>query len=388
MINKKDLRNLFDTAEIEQQCEELREKAARNQEIEAEKKVKMLEYVIEHLDVTPFIAIHATDYFPEKGVLKPTGYSLLTLFGSDNTKKIIQDLELKHPRMTVHFTLNYMVEGIVNAGQFFKWNTKYALLIPLKDFIHRVISLNPVDTWVIGELPLPPSAEILMPEKEYASMPKNWDRRSGKARIIPYPERLSLKEAVILRIRQEGYTVTTGGDTGWFEGLDISNLHAFIRKNAFLSDAEKERLVALAIQSGFYHWADIFSEIAKREQKKYTAHSKTLWRDIEMFSEELYGIIFNPVSTERNRLVAKMVKDFEIEYKTLPQLKGRIEIYIEKIQAEIVSGKYTNKEEIKSLKFLITEFIKIAKWLEELIEKAKHAQNMTWQEFLQREKLI
>lgn len=390
LSQKKEIKQLFDLAEIERTREELRQKAANNEIIEAEKKAKMLEYVLEHLDVSAFIAVHATDYFPENGILKPSGhftFSFLDKFISNNSKKVIQDLQLKAPRLTVHFTLNYVVEGVAAHGQYFQWNTKYAVLIPLKDFVQRVICLNPVDTWIIGELSLPSSAEILMPEKEYTFAAKKWDALAGKAKITPYPKKYSLKEAIVIRIQQRGYHVTQGGDHGWFEGIDIQYLERFIRKSAFLSEQEKERLLALAITSGFTHWAQVFDAVAKNKQVKQGKHFGTLWREMEIFSEQLYGIIFNP-TYEHDIPTAEMIRPFSLEHKSIPQLKGTAESYINKVQKEIISERYKSKEEIQSLHFLIAELVKIAQWLEEIIMQAEKYKTLTWGEFLKKQKLI
>lgn len=387
---KSDMKRLFDLAEIERKQEELRQKAMNNEVIEAGGKAKMLEYVLEHVEVSAFIAVHATDYFPEKGILKPSGhftFNFLNKFISDNSKKIIQDLQLKHTRMTIHFTLNYVVEGVAAHGQFFTWNTKYAVLIPLKDVIKRVICLNPVDTWIIGELPLPSSAEILMPEKEYNSNRKKWDKMAEKAKIIPYPQKYSLKEAIEVRIRQRGYQLTTGGDHGWFEGVDIQYIQTFIEKSTLLSTDEKERLSSLAVTSGFSHWSDIFNAIARKTGAQTRKHYGTLWRNIETCTEELYNILFNP-TYERNISVKDMTSSFSFRNKTIPMLKGQVETYIEKIKKEMSDGEYRNKEEIKSLRLLINEFIKVAKWLEEIIKAAEKNKDLTWEEFLKKERII
>ena len=149
MVSKKEVKELFDLAEVETREEELRRKALLNEEIEAEKKALMLEYVIEHLHPSALIAVHKTNHFPKGGKLKPTGHFLLDLFQRKNPKRIIEDLQLKYPRMTIHFTLNYPVEGVAARGQWVTWEGKYAVLIPVKDFIERVVCLNPVDTWII-----------------------------------------------------------------------------------------------------------------------------------------------------------------------------------------------------------------------------------------------
>ena len=128
MVKKQDIKKLFDLAEIEEREEQLRQKFLRKEELEAEQKERMIEYLIEHLNPKALIAVHQTDYFPENGIIRPTGHYLFNFFKSQNAKKIIDDLQLKHPRITVHFTLNYPVKGVVAGGGWVEWKGKYGIL--------------------------------------------------------------------------------------------------------------------------------------------------------------------------------------------------------------------------------------------------------------------
>ena len=215
MITKQDVKTLFDLADIEEKEEQLRQKILRKEELEAEQKERMIEYLIEHLNPRALIAVHQTDYFPENGIIRPTGHYLFNFFRSGNAKRIIEDLQLKHPRITVHFTLNYPVKGVVAGGEWVEWKGKYGILIPVTDFLDRIKCLNPVDTWIVGALELTPSAEVLMNEDEYFHNQEVWDELAGNAKIVPFPKNFNIHKAVEDRIRKKGFRLMEGGDFDW-----------------------------------------------------------------------------------------------------------------------------------------------------------------------------
>ncbi len=382
VVSRKEVKELFDLAEVEAQEEELRRKALYNEEIEVEQKAKMLEYALENLNSNSLIAVHQANYFPKGGKLKPTGHFLLDLFQKKNPKKIIEDLQLKYPRITIHFTLNYPVEGVAAHGQWVTWNGKYAILIPVKDIISRIVCLNPVDTWIIGELKLPASAEILMPEAEYYVNPKDWQALAGEATPIPYPQGEKIHEAVKKRICKKGYKVTVGGDHGWYESNDLLYIEKFIRHSGFLSFQEQDRLIALAARKGYKNWNQIFWAMAEKFKKMSVPHGKTLWREIEVLSEEVYGVIFEPRSNEEE-ISAK-----EMKHK-LEALTREAHQYKEKIRIILQEKKFTSKEEKASLKLLINELEKVGKWLVQLVQKIERLPpEIRWKQFLQQERMI
>ncbi|MDO8655636.1 MAG: hypothetical protein Q7K45_00220 [Nanoarchaeota archaeon] len=382
MIGRKEVKELFNLAEVEIREEELRRKALYNEEIDAEHKAQMLEYTIEHLHPSALIAVHQTNHFPDEGKIKPTGHSLLNLFEGKNPQRIIQDLQLKYPRMTIHFTLNYPVEGVAARGQWVTWNGKYAILIPVKDIMSRIVCLNPVDTWIIGELKLPASAEILMPEEEYNVNPHDWQALAGKAKITPYPKSEVIHEAVRKRIAKRGYAVTFGGDHGWYEGDDLLYIKEFIRKSTFLSFDEKDRLIALAVKKGYRNWNKIFLAMADTLNKMTLPHGKTVWREIEIFSEEVYGVIFEPKDTEEKTLAREMKHKLEA-------LAVEAHQYKEKVRKILHEEKFTSREEKVSLQLLMNELEKIGEWEKILIGKVEHLDaKISWKQFLQQEKII
>lgn len=382
MVSRKEVKELFDLAEAEAREEELRRKALYNEEIAAGQKAQMLEYAVEHLHPRALIAVHQTNHFPRSGKIKPAGHFLLDLFASRNSQKIIQDLKLKYPRLTIHFTLNYPVEGVAAHGQWVTWEGKYAVLIPVKDIIGRIACLNPVDTWIIGELKLPASAEILMPEDEYYVNPQDWQALAGKASVIPYPRGEKIQEAVRKRISKKGYKVTSGGDHGWYESEDLLYLEKFIRHSRFLSFQEKDRLIALAAKKGYKNWNQIFWAMAEKFKKMSVPHKKTVWREIEVLSEEVYGVIFEPKDAEEETPAKEMKHKLEA-------LAGEAHQYKEKIKIILQEKQFTSKEEKASLQLLIRELEKVGGWIVQLIQKIERSPaDIHWKKFLGQERII
>lgn len=383
MVSKKELKELFNLVEVEKREEELRRKALLNEEIEAGKKALMLEYVIEHLHPSALIAVHQTNHFPKKGILKPSGHFLLDLFKGINSQRIIEDLQLKSPRMTIHFTLNYPVVGVATRGQWVTWEGKYAVLIPVKDFMDRIVCLNPVDTWIIGELKLPSSAEILIREDEFYANPEDWKALAGRAKVVPFPNDEKIHEAIKKRILKRGYVVTYGHDHSWYEGSNLVDIQRFIKASSFLSRGEKDRLIALAVERGYQNWNQIFWAMAAQFKKITTPHWKTRWAKIESLSSEIYGIIFDPASLERESSAKEMRHKLEA-------LAGEAELSREEVRTVIEQEKgFTSKEEKASLNLLVSELDKIRTWLIRLLQKIEGLPvNVTWEKFLEQEKII
>lgn len=100
---------------------------------------------------TPLVAVHATNYFPNKGVIRPGGLSY-TLAG----------------RRTVHFSLN----GVATAGPIGpveKWNEgKYYIAAPLSDLmaINYAIGGCPADFFFAGEVKLPKDAKLFSSKED------------------------------------------------------------------------------------------------------------------------------------------------------------------------------------------------------------------------------
>ncbi len=392
VLTKSDMRQFFDLTKHEEKRELMRKKAEAGEIQTDEHRAAMLEYFIEHLDTRMIMAIHSTDYFPAAGIIKPTGHALFSGTHTDNAKKIIKDLKLKYPRFTVHFTLNYAVEGVANGGQFFRWDCKYAILIPFIDLQRRIVSLRPVDSWIIGAIKLPKTAEILMPEKEYFADPKKWDALAGSAKVIPYPKEHTLINAVKLRLKNKGYPVTTGGDTAWFESTDFSSTVNFIQKSQFLSTDEKWRLSQVALQRRYNGWSHLFAELGEKIGKDAIVHNRSIFQRIETFADKFYGFVFNPSDDEKSDNLEDYIDPYKFPGPSFLNLASTANNYADTIDLILQDKKYTNKEEVADLKKLKTTLKKIEKLCRELQAKGQLAHklntNITLGEFLKDQKIL
>lgn len=383
MLTREEIRRLFDLAELENEQEIRTKNLLRKEELSVEEKAKRLEFTIEHLNPRALIAIHQTNQFPENGILRPTGHFLLNMFNSSNSKKIIEDLQLKYPRITIHFTLNYPVKGVVARGQWIEWQGKYAVLIPVEDIINRIICLHPVDTWIIGALELLSSAEILMNEEEYFRQAEVWHASAGRAKIIPFPNNLTTHKAVEARIRKKGYNLTEGGDHNWFGISDLGDIVDFINNSPYLSPKEKDKLIRLCVTKGFASWTKVFEELAEKFKKISKPHYYTDWRRIEVFAEEVYGFLFEPYTHEATSYSKDILHKLEgLEYSAKK--------YRDEITTLLASKTYTHPHERQYLNELIGTLNKISTFLSGIINKIKleHKEHQTWGEFLRQERII
>lgn len=379
MLSREKIRELFHLAELEDEEELRRKNLLRREELSAEQKAQRLEYIIEHLNLKPLIAVHQTDHFPENGRIRPIGHHLLTLdwLGITDTKKVIEDLQLKHPRITIHFTLNFPIRGVVAHGQQIEWHGKYAVLIPVEDIVNRIVSLNPVDTWIIGALDLPSSAEILIKEEEYFSQAEVWHANAGRAKIVPYPTEWDIHKAIEVRIKKRGYNLVVSAGDYWFQGTDIKNIMDFINNSPFLSNKEKDDLIRLCVRKGFTQWMQVFEILAEKFKKEAVSHKTTMWRAIEKFAEDVFKLIFKPSPHDESSQNTSIIV-------RLNGFKATSVRYKEEILKLLHSRKYTNPQEIEYLNELVNTLNKIEGWLDEIIRKIKSEkrENQTWGVFL------
>ncbi len=385
------MREFFNLAKHEEQQELIRRKAI-SEEVQAEKhQAAMLEYFIENLDDRMLMAIHSTNTFPKRGVIKPTGHYLFNI-NSSSAQAIIEDSKLKYPRMTVHFTLNYAVKGVVNAGKFFRWSCKYAILVPFIDMKKRIVSLNPVDTWIIGQLSLPKTAEILVPEEEYFSKNQEFEALSGRAKVIPYPKEETLLSAVSKRLKNKGYPVTTGGGRGWFEGTEFSSTITFIEKSHFLTPKEKWRLKQKATQNNYLGWARLFTALAEKIGAGQKDHEQSLFRRVEGLADKFFEIIFDPPKEQRETYLSEFMERFGFNHPTFQSMAANAEIYQEKIGLMLEKKVYSHTQEKKDLKKLQAVLDKIKNFCNDLQIKAQviHRKNnqITLGEFLREQNIL
>ncbi|MBI2152068.1 hypothetical protein HYU21_05045 [Candidatus Woesearchaeota archaeon] len=383
IYSKREFTKVYQLAKAKREYFQLREEISHDKELK-------LEYFIEHINPNALIAVYLTDYFPENGIIKPTGYSLADLKLSNRQNKIVEKIGLKHLRMTIHFTLNFAVTSVVNQGQVFKWSTKYAILIPVKDFIERLICLTTIDSWIIGPLRLPTSAEILIPEKEYLKSPQQWQNLSGRAKLMPYSKDKTIQQAVALRIIEKGYSHIEGSDHGW--RVDLTD---FLQTSSRLSYEEKERLKNLCNQKGLVSWAKIFDQLQKEFGFTSIKHETSFWRDVEKLVDLVYSLIFAEETAILEMKLINMAKTLpsRLDLPSIPSLRRRLLIYSTKVKEELDSERYNNKEEKKALLNLMIELNRIERWLGSInkrIDKIpkEEQQNYTWKQFLKKENLI
>ncbi len=189
VLTPQELKDAERALELVEQWEEKRTKLIQ-QAAAKESKGKILNF-------NALIAVHLTDYFPEKGVIKPLGQATLLRFGTaDKTL----------PRQTIHFSLN----GAVSANSGGDWiNKKYAILLPLNLITNRIYCLNPADTYVVGSLGLPKSTEILGKEEDLRQ------KNGGMATLVSIGKNEGLDKAVGRRITEKGYVPISIGGGGW-----------------------------------------------------------------------------------------------------------------------------------------------------------------------------
>lgn len=212
------------------------------------------------------IAVHLTDFFPERGIIKPTSA------GTTKVEYNGKAYEIHYPRETIHFTLNGPVEA-AGGGLYGTWEQKkYAILIPLEDMIQRVVNFAPMDTFIFGELKLPKSAEIIGKEKD-----AKWKADSaGNARIITIKDGDDIKEAVKNRIREKGYAVSITHDYGW------SRVTAEEWKKS--EDAAKLMMSAMK-------WTEAFGEMSKKIGKDMKLHADTEFSELESDVEKVFKFL-------------------------------------------------------------------------------------------------
>ena len=222
-----------------------------------------------------------------------------------------------------------------------------------------------------------------MIEDEYFRQAEIWHANAGRATIIPYPNDLSVHKAIELRIKKKGYNLTEGGDHNWFETSDLQSIIVFINHSPYLSSKEKEELIRLCVTKGFTYWVKVFETLAEKYKKISIPHSRTIWRDIEKFAEEVYNVIFNSSLTEVNA----RNKDIIIRLQGYHFSAGR---YQEEISRLIQSQTHNNPQEVEYLYQLINTLNKIERWLNELIQKiqSQNMESQTWAEFLREERII
>ncbi|MBU0461588.1 MAG: hypothetical protein KJ574_03295 [Nanoarchaeota archaeon] len=313
MSAKKRLRRLVKNTEEFISKQKEREQKGRERLDAEQRRIKeeleRIEDFMKNAKIGNLIAVHLTDHFPNKGIIHPTSRGFfLKLSYRTRIKGILHDLRVQYPRYTIHFALNHAVASHMGGD----WKgRRFAILIPLKDIISQIISLDPADTWVLGDLKLPSSTEILMRETTYyglegtnprlrAKRQKYWDRRKGNATIISYPDNLPIHKAVEKRLREKDYVVTGGGHPNW----DLfSSFYNLIEITRLPSELEKEHWRRLS-HEGFEKYLVLFRELRKE--------FGILWGGSQTHSGTGFKFAENLVSRIRHDIEHKQVNFWEI----------------------------------------------------------------------------
>jgi hypothetical protein len=369
---------IYDTKKIE------RKELVRSGETHKSKeKLQMFEYLLEHLDISSLVAVHLTDYFPQEGIIKPISHFLLDLYSKNKiAQKLIKGKDLRHCRSTIHFSLNCAVEGVVGGGEWHRWSTKYAILIPLKDAISRFASLDPVDSWIIGMFSLPKSAEILVPENEYSK----YKSKGGPATVISYDPQKKIQDVANLRIAIKGFhNISSAGGRQWYEGMNIQRVAEFIKASEILTEDEKIRLIRLANKKGFNYWTQVIGALKKKYAKEeFHTHDQSFWREMEKEMEEkFFGPLFGAQDYELSERAELNFFD-----RGLGSFWEKAQYGTNSLQKPLLEYKKKHyslhSDELATLDELEKSLKRLDKWMKELFTQVeiilKNEKEITWEE--------
>ncbi|MFC1690979.1 hypothetical protein ACFL0W_02250 [Nanoarchaeota archaeon] len=103
------------------------------------------------------LLVHLTNQFPYKGVIR-SSLSLHENVFTDETHGIFPTFS------TIHFTLNHVVKDVDAVGESHSWkDKKVVIIIPMYNFPkHRIIKFGPSDTFVEGNLKIPPDSFVIV----------------------------------------------------------------------------------------------------------------------------------------------------------------------------------------------------------------------------------
>jgi len=201
-----------------------------------------------------FVMVHATDYVPKDGVVRPTG-----------------EFEPGIARDSIHFSLN----SLVGSHAYGNWASKgVVILVPFQGASSWVHNFNPVDTFGFGKLVLPEGSTVLV-AKEKAEQEKLRDgQKLGKAvvRIVDAEKENSelnasgfaikagqqtvgqlgraslggvdsaLHYAVVKELLRKGVLPMTAGMWSWNGWFDIGGLRQYAEQRGFKTGGHYDSL--------------------------------------------------------------------------------------------------------------------------------------------------
>ncbi|RJQ15554.1 hypothetical protein C4573_05335 [Candidatus Woesearchaeota archaeon] len=300
---------------------------------EIQKELGAVKEFLQNMKIDHLVAVHLTDQFPAGGVMRPRSNGFFVkLSATTIIKSVLHDTTIPYPRYTLHFTLNHAVASHLGGN----WQGKrFAIILPLSTFIERVICLSPVDTWVLGNLTLPPSAEILMSETLYGGLKTSslkeqrrqyWDVRRGYAKIVPFSDGLPIHVAVENRLREKGFTVVTGGMWDWnLLGAFSSILKKADENHIRLSYQDYFRLLA---DEGEEKWNVLFNKLSNDFKILIggASHAGTVFMSIEELFHPLQLVDYKHATANRipfSGEIEKIIEKFETERQNLLSVKGQ-----------------------------------------------------------------
>lgn len=276
-------------------------------------------------------AVHLTDYLPEEGVIKAV---------TGNRARFSP---------TLHFSLGGPV--ISHAGG--DWTNKnYAILLPLKYLKPQLLNIYSQDTYILGDLELPKTAILLLPEGVKAP-------NGFKGQIRYYNQKSSINLAVKEQLEKEqSLTLESTGpmrsDPTYYQGKKINEelfYYDFISPDKKVSHRLHSETVMGKLDRGlmyfFVNW--FYRKVPANKTLEDLEYKKLIFQQQFAFvQQELSQRNFSK-KTLKNFLKAK--KDFEglmniIELEILAQKKyGKSVLNInEPYQTEILKRQFSMLE--------------------------------------------
>ncbi len=307
---------LADAAQAAERVQEWEEKR-----LELLKKSREQRFALKNrMNMQNMVAVHLTNYFPKGGVIKTTGNFVVEDEG----------IKFRSPTHTIHFALN----GPVGSHGSGNWEgSKYAIIIPLNKIARRIVTLNPVDTWMVGNLSLPRGTVILAHKEDLKR------KNPGNAKIIPIEG--DIFQSIREQISQMGLPVATISGWGWdFE-------------------AENHELASRLIMGGLNPLIGFdngdFTDFTEKLGYDKNFHKSSFFFDIDRFFE---SITLNlPGSFKKGSKVKLSVKSVENSLKKADDLLEKLENFHSKREKKGFSAmeKSALDKIKKSLEHCVTE---------------------------------
>lgn len=131
-------------------------------------------------------AVHATDFFPEGGLLR-AGAAKVT----DKGRTLAEEPPSFRP--TLHFSLGELVRSHASSWE----SMPYAVILPVGALKRQLINVNTYDSFILGDLRLPEGTVIVVPKGYSGKIPPG-------IRIETYGDGASLRSAVDQVIEKSG----------------------------------------------------------------------------------------------------------------------------------------------------------------------------------------